>query len=332
MQSAVQVHPPSWEVRLLRGGLGGLLALLLVGWLIASFSVLEAEVWDLLGRHPWAIGSIAMSSVFLMTLLSTVKWQLLLKRAAPDLSHSVRPGQLFAYTATSTALGQVLPAYVAGPAVRGLAMKTRHSADFARHAILAGYEQVFDIVVLVVGGLTALLLLLGGIAGVVGVMTFGVVIALSAPLIYVVARRYRPIRAAAALPRRWSVARRVRKNMEAGASAGLDAPHLLGVLTALSTLRYAVLVARTVGIGLILLTSVPWGTMVLGFGAVQLSALATLTPGNLGITELGWSGMTAMTDRATIGEFVAFALALRISGLASSAVLAAFSLLLLRRA
>lgn len=311
--------------------LGLLLASLLLGWLLTSFSVLDADVWALVGRHLWAIGSIAFGAAFLMTLLSAAKWNMLLRSAEPNLAHSVKFDRLAAYTAVSNALGQLVPPYIAGPAVRGAAMKSQHNAAFARSAMLAGYEQVFDVVTLVIGGIAAVLLLLSGIGGLVGVAALTLIIVLAAALVYTLPDRFRPMQVAAVLPKRWSVTRRIREIMEAGSAAGLDAPRLLGHLMALSALRYGVLVMRTFGIGLFLLPSVSWETMAMGFGAVQLSALATLTPGNLGITELGWSAMTTFTDGATMGEFVAFALALRVSGLAASAALAVLALLWLRR-
>lgn len=311
--------------------IGLLLAFVLLGWLFTSFSVLDADVWGLLGRQPWAIGGIAFTSAFLMTLLSAAKWQMLLKRAAPELAHSVKAEQLFAYSAMSSALGQILPPYIAGPVVRGAAMKLEHKANFARNAMLAGYEQVFDVVALVVGGIAALFLLLSGISGITGVVVFSLITVSAATVVYMLPDRFRPMQEASVLPKRWPVTRRIRNVVEAGSAAGLDTPQLLGHLMALSVVRYAVLVVRSFGMGLILLPLVPWTTVTLGFGAVQLSSLAALTPGNLGITELGWGAMTAFTDLATMGELVAFALALRVSGLVASAVLATLALLWLRR-
>ncbi|MFN7024897.1 MAG: lysylphosphatidylglycerol synthase domain-containing protein [Pseudorhizobium sp.] len=314
----------------LRLVLGLLLSSILLGWLLTSFSVIHAPVWILLARHPWAIGSIAFGSVFLMTALSAAKWQMLLKLAAPDLAQSVKFDQFFAYTAASSALGQIVPPYIAGPAVRGAVMKSQHNADFARSAMLAAYEQLFDVVALMIGGMAALALLLGGIIGPAGVACFVGIVALTPAALYMLPDRCRLMKIAAILPTRWSVTRRIRMSVETGSAAGLDAPRLLGHLTVLSSLRYAILVMRTLGIGLILLPAVPWETLALGFAAVQLSSLATLTPGNLGITELSWSAMTVFTDRATMGEFVAFALVLRVSGLLATALLAALALVWLR--
>ncbi|MBX7532213.1 flippase-like domain-containing protein [Qipengyuania sp. 1XM1-15A] len=326
---AAATVPPKRNLARLAIGLA--LAGALLWWLFTSFSVLEADVWTSLGRHPWAIGGIAFATAFAMVLASTIKWQMLLRRSAPDLARSVGFDRLFAYTAASSALGQIVPPYIAGPAVRGMAMKSQHNAGFGRSAILAGYEQVFDVVTLVIGGIAALALLVGGFGGWAGVLAFVVTLALASAAVYLLPERFRPARLAAVLPQRWSTTRRIKESVEAGSAAGLDAPRLLGHLTALSSLRYGALVARTFGIGIFLLPMIPWQTVALGFGAVQLSALAALTPGNLGITELGWSAMTLVTDAATMGEFVAFALALRVSGLIASGTLAVLSLLWLRR-
>lgn len=328
--SAATVFPERRRRISLRLVLGFLLSSILLGWLLTSFAVLDAQVWILLARHPWAIGSIAFGSVFLTTALSTAKWQMLLKLAAPDVGQSVKFDRFFGYTATSSALGQIVPPYIAGPAVRGAVMKSQHNADFARSAMLAAYEQVFDVVALVMGGIVALALLLGGIGGLAGVACLAVLVALAPAPFYMLPDRSRLMKIAAVLPTRWPATRRIRKSVEAGSAAGLDAPRMLGHLVALSSLRYAILVMRTLGIGLFVLPVVPWETLALGFATIQLSALATLTPGNLGITELGWSAMTVFTNHATMGEFVAFALVLRVSGLLASAVLAGLALIWLR--
>lgn len=300
--------------------------------MLTSFPILDADVWTLLARHGWAIGSIAIGSVFLVTLLSTVKWQMLLKLAAVDLAQPVKFDQAFAYTAASVALAQIVPSFIAGPGVRGAAMKLQHEVGFARSAMLAGYEQVFDVLVLLIGGIAALSLLLGGMGGHASVAALIAILALTAASVYALPNRFRPAKLAAVLPRRWHGSRFIRESVEAGSSAGLDAPRVLGHLTAISALRYVILLGRTLGIGLFLVPLVPWETLALAFGAVQLSALVALTPGNLGISELGWSAITMVTDQATAGELVAFALALRLSGLAASTVQAVLALLWLRQA
>lgn len=310
-------------------GLGAALALIVV--LFSSTSLRDASVWSALARQPLAIGAIALASAALQTWLSAVKWRMLLRRAAPELADAVTTARLFAYTAFGNLIGQVLPPYVAGPAVRGIVMKARHQADFGRNAVLAGYEQVFDMAVLLIGGIAALALLLAGIDGISGVVMVALVVAAACTVLFVLPRALRPARIAGMIPRSWAITARIRASIESGAAAGLDAPSLMGRLGLLSLLRYGVLALRTALIGLLLLPTLGWPLVTLAFATVQLSAVAVVTPGNLGVTELGWSAMAAFSPGTLAGEFVAFALALRVSGLLASALLVAGSLLALRR-
>lgn len=322
---------PRTAGRWLRFALGLALAALLVWWLAANTALADAEVWRALARYPLEIGAIALASAIAQSLISTAKWQMLLRRAAPDMARAVPFRALFAYTAISAAAGQIAPAYLAGPAVRAMALKRRHRGGFVESAIVAAYEQLFDVAVLLAAGVAALALLFAGVSGAVAIALFAAAIILPAIIAALLPEALRPGRLAALLPRSWRLTASLRARVEAGAAAGLDTPRLMGRLLGMSGLRYGVLAARTGLIGALVLPLVAWETIVLGFGAVQLSALATLTPGNLGIAELGWSFIAAFAQDTLAGEFVAFALVLRVSGLIAGAVLAGLAAIGLAR-
>ena len=99
----------------------------------------------------------------------------------------------------------------------------------------------------------------------------------------------------------------------------------------LSLARYAVLCVRTIALGALLLPTLPWQGAASGFSAVQVSALAALTPGNIGITEWSWAALAAVYPVIGAGALAAFALALRISGALASCVVLVMSVLLTRR-
>ena len=296
-----------------------LLVVLIVGavliWLDSMDSFSKTRVWSSLSHEALPIAGIAIAAAIVQISISTLKWQYVLKRASGQLARQIGFRRLFAYTAAGQAFSQILPAYIAGPAVRGYIMKTRHSGDFGKSALVSGYEQVFDVAILFAGGAYALLILLAGGSGALALVGLFAFLAVCCIVPVVLPRRAMPAKLAKWIPVKWSVTRRIRESVIAGSDAGLDAPNFVSGLLWLSVLRYMVLAVRTVLLGLILLPTVPWDTVAVSFSAVQLSALIALTPGNLGITELGWSTIAAFTSKAAIGDFAAFAIALRISGL-----------------
>ncbi|MEM7702159.1 MAG: lysylphosphatidylglycerol synthase transmembrane domain-containing protein [Pseudomonadota bacterium] len=310
---------------------GAVLAAAVVAALIKNTSLIDAGVWSALARYSFTIGAIGVAAAGVQSLISTFKWRMLLMRALPDAALHAGFDRLFAYTAVSNLLAQFLPAYIAAPLVRGAAMRSQHEAGFAQNAMISAYEQVFDVAMVAIGGGLALVLLAAGF----GMQTSGIILIaialLLAPLILAaMPEALRPGRLARILPRRWRFTARLRDGFEGGSDVGFDAPRFMGALGALSALRYAAIGVRTVLLGILLLPDVAYQTLGLAFAAVQISAVAVITPGNLGVTELGWGAMASFSTEATVGEFVAFALALRLISLLSSACVAVCSLLAFR--
>lgn len=309
----------------------GLLAAL-VWWLSSFDSFRETQVWSALSAQAAKVAVIALVAALAQIFISTVKWQFILRRMSGG-PKGVGPegavpfNSLFSYTAASHALSQVLPAYVAGPAVRGWIMKARHAGDFGKNALASGYEQLFDIAVLLACGVYALVVLLGTNAEPIalgGMAAFMLALGL---LPRVLPHQPMSGKMVQWLPTKWRATRWLKERLIAGSDAGLDAPEVVSRLIWLSIVRYAVLALRTVLLGLVLMPAVTYETIAFGFSAVQLSSLLAITPGNLGITEIGWSGVSAFTNSAVIGDFAAFAIALRVSGLIANWLL--FALLCL---
>src|SRR5690606_5351677 len=110
---------------------------------------------------------------------------------------------LFHYTALSSALGQVLTPYVAGTVVRGWAMKARHMGRFGQQAVIAGFEQVFDAVLVLAGGVGAIVLLAFRPPGMLEVLALAIWLALLPPIVLRLAQWLRPASFLADLFRRW---------------------------------------------------------------------------------------------------------------------------------
>lgn len=324
-------QPKAVRVPWVRLSIGLVVALALLALLFGTTSLRDASVWSALARYPLAIGAIAMLSAAIQTALNTLKWRMLLDRVSPEIVEVSGTARLYAYTSTSAAVAQILPPYIAGPMVRGLAMKAKHAAGFAKSAAVAGVEQGFDALTLVVAGTVALALLLIGGSGSWAIGTVALALIVLCLVLNALPQGVNLATIARVLPQRRSVIAKLRGVLEAASASGLDEPRFIGRQSALSTIRYFVIGARTVLLGLLLIPAVDWQTIGLGFAAVLMVTIASVTPGNLGITESGWSAMSVFTDQAVAGEFVAFALALRLISLLAAAALAALSWVFVRR-
>ena len=317
--------------RVARVVLGGALVVLLLALLFSQHTFRQAEVWAALARAPWAVLAIALATAVGQTALSTMKWHRLMCLTAPELARQSGWARLFHYTAEANALAQVLTPYVAGTLVRAWAMKRHHAGRLGGQALLAGFEQVFDVIILLTGGLIALAILAFGKPDTASLWLLGGCLLLL-PLLWGAAPAWaRPFAGAGALLGRWRLMASLADRLSAGATAGLDAPRLMGQMLFLSLARYVVLAMRTVVLGWLLLPVLPWADAAIGFAAVQISSLVALTPGNIGVTEWSWAALAAVYPSIGAGALAAFALALRLSGALAAWAVYGMSALLRQR-
>ncbi|GEM_PF-1857623 len=318
--------------RTVRIVLGGALVALLLALLFSKDTFRQAEVWAAFTRAPWAVLAITLVTAVAQTALSTLKWHRLMCRAAPELARRSGWVNLFHYTAGANALGQILTPYIAGTLVRAWWMRSRHAGRLGPHALLAGFEQVFDVVILLVGGTVALAVFAFGRPEISSLWLLGACLLLG-PLLWGAAPEWaRPFALAVLLLRRWRLTVRLAGRLERGAAAGLDSPRLTREMLFLSLARYMVLAVRTVALGWLLLPALPWTGAAMGFAAVQISSLVALTPGNIGVTEWSWAALGAVYPSIGAGALAAFALALRLSGAIASWVVYGASALIMRQA
>lgn len=301
---------------------GLILALLLMIWMAGETAFLQAEVWDQLVANVWTIGLIAAISAVVQTWLSAEKWNALLG-LTEEQTGRVERRHIFAYTAFGHVAGQVAPAYVAGPLARSFAMSVFHGKGFARSFAIAGYDQIFDAFVLLSFGLCAGILLVFGWTSIEFIplllfLSFGCIATfLATPLSKILGY------IADRLPPHWKFTRNISRNTRNFVSAGYASKGILSQLALLSYLRYLVFAVRTILIGTILMPQFGVALVALSFALVQLTALLSITPGNLGVTEVGWATMSELFKGPMAGELIAFALTLRVTGFVASLAVAA---------
>ena len=107
-------------------------------------------------------------------------------------------------------------------------------------------------------------------------------------------------------------------------AAGLFAPGMVLKLYALSVLRYLLILARVPVTIAALALAIGMMDAAQGFTVVQATQLASITPGNLGIQELSWTGVLVLRD-TPLELAAAFAIAFRIVTFLSMGLVALIS-------
>ncbi|MCB2059968.1 MAG: flippase-like domain-containing protein [Novosphingobium sp.] len=273
----------------------------------------------------WLVAAITGLTV-LQVAFSALKWQRVLAKTGGE-QQGVPFSFYYGCTALAAFMSQFLTVYLASIIVRGWAVKRWHGLNASHGAGTSLFEQVFDVLVLVVMALPALIVWsLGGTLGQWAMVTVAALIAGAACLRFVGPA----IGALAVLERFLPKMRKLVELFERSTSAGLLSQRFMFEIYALSVLRYFTLLVRAplliVAFGLPLAMS----DIVPGFTIVQATQLAAITPGQLGIREWTWSGILAL--RGYDLQLAAhFAIDLRIIGMLAIALAALPVVALLRR-
>lgn len=323
------------RVRLIYSGLALLLAAALLVTLVRASGVSATELWALL-RRPTAAYLIAIVLTSLVHMgCSALKWRAVMRRVAPAESEAAGLRFFFFYSCLGGGLAQFLTVHASSLLVRGLATRLHHRVPFSRGAATSIYEQAFDVVVLVVVGLTtAAALALGwGLGSWLGLVAASLVAA-ALGLVWLAGSATRLFALPSAASPEASLLGRIKQWLGLCIGLGVVERRLVLRLYALSLVRYiamfvrALLIAQAVGFVAAL------ADVALAFPIVQAAQIVALTPGSLGIVEWTWSGaLVAMGHDFT--DAVGFALTLRVLSYASIlAVLAgaALAFILRRRA
>ena len=221
--------------------------------------------------------------------LSAEKWLRALDALSDELDCRISFGAGFFYTALAAVATQFLTVFAASVAVRSLAIRINHKLGLARGAASSGFEQLFDVAVIaiIVFPTAALIafdlgagtwIALTAIAVLAGVIILGHMPRLVQGLRQVLSGR------------------RIGRVLADPSVDRLSAPQLSRQFFFLSLARYAAIFGRVAIICFAAGFSVELSDLLAAFNAGQISQLAGVTPGNIGLFEWSWSGVLAYRD------------------------------------
>jgi uncharacterized membrane protein YbhN (UPF0104 family) len=276
----------------------------------------DAE-FDRVGAHllqvgPGALGLACLAS-FVQVAISAYKWCIVLSVMASEQTR-VPGARLSLVLASLTAVvAQVLPLYVAAPALRSAVARYALGTPVIEGALASAVEQAFDVMAFSLFLVPTLVIFGFVVAGFEPGFTTWIV---AAALVLMAAFAFLGsalsgvggtlggvlwLRGASAT---WS-----------RAFSAIDAP-LQRRLLMLSLIRYGAILSRVVVVIVAAGFAIPLVHVVYGHSVVQAAQLAAVTPGNLGLAEWTWVGALGYLghDLATIAVF---SLTLRVVSVAS---------------
>ncbi|HEY3798517.1 MAG TPA: lysylphosphatidylglycerol synthase domain-containing protein [Caulobacteraceae bacterium] len=247
-------------------------------WLFLRLTGIDAAD---LSRAVRALRPLPLVVILASTVLSTAagseKWRLVegrLAHAAPTRRYA------FGLTAVGAALGMFMPAPVASALVRGGGAHLLTGAGGRRGAFSSAWEQLFDIGVIALAAIPALVALqLGDFR----VFLFG------APVLAVLCDRL------------VGVATRIARRVLPAAAGPLLDPALTLKLYRLSLVKFVALVGMTLGVAAAIQSTIPPLTLAAAIPPVAIAGTLSFVPAGLGVNEwtfvviLGLSGIAAHT-------------------------------------
>lgn len=278
--------------RVLRIALPLLVAALLIGSLVAKSGLSRAELVSTLREvSPLAVGGILVSTALFLT-LSSLKWRLVMARAAPQGAIADWTFSLY-YTSLGALLSLVITPHAAMPISRSIGAKLHRKGSAATNAAASLYEQLFDVLPLVTMSLAALLAILAK-AGFAAWLLIAAALNGTALLLVLTVLRSPFWKLARFLPlparHREALTQKLEWFATPAAKSLLGAP-FVSLLFAVSLARYAIILLRTgfvmVSIGL----PITAFRFTEAYGVARLSSLVSFTPGELGISEWSWTGV-----------------------------------------
>lgn len=307
-----------------------LLAILLVGLAMRFGELRWHDIADPVREHGAILFLISIVSIGGQSIVGAMKWRLLQRRFAEGDRGAFSLSMLVFYSALTALAGQVIPTFLASGAVRGAVTRLHLEGSFLQGAGVTIYDQLFDVAVLALCAIACLSLFLLGVQPTTVIAIVALALALlllAAPPLF---RSMPPLSVAIRfLPARVPGMRRVQQALQFARDKGLDTPETTVRLLSLSIVRYLFIGLRSVAAVLLVGTGLTAMSASWGFAVVQGSALAALTPGNLGITEWGWAAISELLN-APAGSLILAILVLRIINIPATLavmLLSAFGLL-----
>lgn len=240
----------------------------------------------------------------LINLAATARWRLLVANLC---DHAVRPfGAYLDIFMISRALGQVIPESLSVLGARPLWLQNQEGLALTAGGYSVLLDRLFDVLtmgLILVPGVLSLSGLVSPATGVLGVVVLTSIVAILFHLRYQATLRLLLagyIRLGQLLARLFArvpilgrkFERFLNLDTDAGfrAAPGSRALFWLTLVKTGSVVLRAYLYARAFGL------AVPLAVILLGVGVVQMSYVFALTPGNLGILELGWTAVFSLMN------------------------------------
>lgn len=296
---------------------GGMIGALLLAILLVGFAMRFGELhWRDIGQpvreHGPILLVVAIVSIGGQSVIGALKWRLLQQHFASTEGGLIPVKMLVFYSALTVLFGQVLPGYLASGAIRGTATRLHLGGSFLQGASITIYDQLFDVAVLIFCCIACLALFLIGFppASIIGIVALA--LAFSLFLSHTLFRLIPPL----SIPL-WLLSQglpgtaTLRQVLQNARDRGLDVPDTTVRLLSLSIARYVFVGMRSVGAVLLMVPYLSVNAATWGFAVVQGSALAALTPGNVGITEWSWAAAAKLLGLSS-GPVILAILVLRI--------------------
>ncbi|MEO1493894.1 MAG: lysylphosphatidylglycerol synthase domain-containing protein [Pseudomonadota bacterium] len=251
------------------------MAVILLAVLIFASGLSFRQFQKIIAELGFAHISAFLGLSFGMLLMSSIKWQLVMRKlSTPD----AEPPTLiasFLYTCLGGALGLVLMPHVAKPMGRAIGARLHGGQSVGKSVTASAFEQVFDLVVILGFASIGLALLAHGLTPVI-------VIGLVACVIVSLYLSKRPH----LLPKRFHISDVIAL---VRGPIGLRLAAISLIMYALTALRTGI-IALPVGISLLPMDFLS------SFSIVQLSRLVAVTPMELGVVDWTWAGVLSLYD------------------------------------
>ena len=298
---------------------GLIVAIAVIVALAARSGVTMESVLTLVAASPWwLVPAVAVLTAGQIA-LSAVKWHMVLTRVSSG--SNVTAGFAFHVSVASAFLSQVMTSYLSAVVTRSWAARRAHGVSLGAGAGTSLFEQIFDVAI--IAAMLAPTLIVYFLGGSFSLWLGLTAVSLTAgAVIFLMLGRnvqYLPVSDA-----KTGLVARLFAAFRSASAAGLFAPGMVLKLYALSVLRYLLILARVPVTIAALALAIGMMDAAQGFTVVQATQLASITPGNLGIQELSWTGVLVLRD-TPLELAAAFAIAFRIVTFLSMGLVALIS-------
>lgn len=285
-------------------------ALALLGGLWAATDVAWADIAEVFATlEPLPLVGVFLCILALVT-LSAVKWRMVMEALgeAPQ-GWSV---YLF-YTSLGAALSLVFVIHVSVPMARALGTKLHLDRPIATGVGASVYEQVFDVLVLLVFTLPAIAMFFWGLS-VSSALWLALACFAGGGVLLITLLNATRLTTARLIPRLAPIL----------SSAALTAPRFIARIYMISVARYVLLMVQAFLVLVATNLPISWPDFGSAFALVQLSKLIAITPAGLGVAEITWSAILSSMGYPA-GDALKFVIANRATS--SAALLAVFVLI-----